>query len=358
MWIKELLSMGKPTWTYFAHDIIAHQGTKAERNIPKKIKSNIFLQSFATKKSMLPPDLQRMLNIAKETGVRVEGIAFSREILCSRPMWYHAEANPKICLLTRSSVSICLRENHDLQTVGEAEETSLLLDDPSHVMSNRGGRCACHICEAMIDNLGCKNPNECMLRAKDLLDTLPRKWGPHYMLPEDYKDAPTQQNEGFEFDKRVTVHGPIENTFCIFTEGKVCNKLPDLRIAPPSRTIYATTAGSYHEAGTSLKSRAGAGISTVGEDRLEKALRVPPYLDQTCQVSGEMAAKILAESVNPRYTLHTDTNSKHVLKHLTTSLRTMEENRYIGIHDRNILQSMVVSYHGRKQVSTITWVKK
>ncbi|KAK0232291.1 hypothetical protein EDD85DRAFT_740882, partial [Armillaria nabsnona] len=290
MWIKELLSEEKPMWTYFAHDIIAHQGPKVERNIPKKIKLNIFLQSFATKKSMLPPDLQRMLNIARETGVRVEGIAFSREILRSRPMWYHAEANPKICLLTRSSASICLRENHDLRTVGEAEETSLLLDDPSHVMNNRGGRCACHNCEAMMDNLGCKNPNECMLRAKDLLDTLPRKWDSRYMLPEDYEDAPTQQNEGFEFDRCVTIHGPVANMFRIFTEGKVCNKLPDLRIAPPSRITYATTGGSYHEAGTSRESRAGAGILTVGEDRLEIALRVPPYLQQTCQVGGAMAA--------------------------------------------------------------------
>ncbi|KAK0232292.1 hypothetical protein EDD85DRAFT_743708, partial [Armillaria nabsnona] len=52
------------------------------------------------------------------------------------------------------------------------------------------------------------------------------------------------------------------------------------------------------------------------------------------------------------------TNSKNVLKHLTTSLRTMEESGYIGIRDRDILQSMVASYRGRKQVSTINWVKK
>ncbi|KAK0184579.1 hypothetical protein F5146DRAFT_938456 [Armillaria mellea] len=61
MWIKELLSEEKPTWTYFAHDMIAHQGTKAEINIPKEVKSNIFLQSFNTKKSMLPLDLQRIV---------------------------------------------------------------------------------------------------------------------------------------------------------------------------------------------------------------------------------------------------------------------------------------------------------
>ncbi len=130
MWIKELLSEEKLTWTYFAHDIIGHQGMKAERNICKDVKSNIFLQSFNTKKSLLPQDLQRILNVTKETGVRVEGITFSREILRSCPIWYHSEASPRIRLLTRSSASICLRDNHELRTVGEAEEIFSLLDDP------------------------------------------------------------------------------------------------------------------------------------------------------------------------------------------------------------------------------------
>ncbi|PBK90129.1 hypothetical protein ARMGADRAFT_934669 [Armillaria gallica] len=275
--------------------MIAHQGTKAEINIPKEIKSNIFLQSFNTKKYMLLPDLQRILNVAKKTGVRVEGIAFSRDILQSHPIWYHSEANPRLCLLTCSSASLCLRENHNLQMVGEAEEISLLLDNPNHEITNRVNRCICYICEAMIENMECRNSNECMHCAKDLLDTLLRKWDPCYMLLEDYEEAPEQLNVGFEFDRHVTIHGPVANTFCIFTEGRVSNVLPDLRIAAPTTIVKVTTSGTYCEVTSTNESRAGTGIFTTGENGLERALKVLQSLHQFDQVGGALAAKILAD---------------------------------------------------------------
>ncbi len=168
MWLKELLAEQKPTWTFFAHNIIARAGLKSEKNVDQSVKMNIFLQSFNAKKSYLPRDLQRILSIAKETGVRAEGIAFSREIIRKRPIWFHSEADPRIHLLTRSSASICLRDNHALWFVGEAEEIAQFLDDPNHDSSTQGLRCECYICTAMRDNLGCRNPNACMPRPKDL----------------------------------------------------------------------------------------------------------------------------------------------------------------------------------------------
>lgn len=356
MWIKELLSEEKSTWRYFAHDMIAHQGTKVEINIPKEVKSNIFLQSFNIKKSMLPLDLQRILNVAKKTGVRVKGIAFSRDILRSRPIWYHSEANPRIRLLTCLSASLCLRENHNLQTVREAEELSLLLDDPNHMITNRVNRCICYICEAMIENMGCRNPNECMCCTKDLLDMLLRKWDPCYMLLEDYKEAPKQLEVGIEFDRCVTTHGPVTNAFRIFTEGRVSNVLPDLRIAAPTTIVKVATSGAYQEITSTNESRAGAGVFTAEENGLERALKVLQSLRQSNQVGGVLAAKILADSVNPRYTLHNDTNLKHLLRHLILSWELMEDNGYIGIPDKDILQSMIASYRRRKQISTVNWV--
>ncbi|KAK0436133.1 hypothetical protein EV421DRAFT_1716206, partial [Armillaria borealis] len=201
MWIKELLSNKKPTWTFYAHNIIAQANLSSEKNIDQSIKMNIFLQSFNAKKSILPPDLCRILSLAKETGVWAEGIIFSREILHSRPIWYHSEADPKIRSLTRSSASICLRDKHNLWLVGEVEEISQLLDDPNHNCELWNARCECHICTAMRENLGCKKPNNCMLRVKELLDTLPNKWDPRFMLPEDYKEGPEPMDESFKFDR-------------------------------------------------------------------------------------------------------------------------------------------------------------
>ncbi|KAK0244533.1 hypothetical protein EDD85DRAFT_945872 [Armillaria nabsnona] len=176
------------------------------------------------------------------------------------------------------------------------------------------------------------------------------------MLPEDYEEDPTLRDEGYEFGRRVAIIGSIANAFRVFTEGEVCNELLDLRIAPPSDVILAATDGSCHENGTE-EARAGAGIFVEGENRLERALRVPSNLQQTNQVGEALAAKVLADSVNTRTMLHNDTDSKYVLKHLTTSLQTMEDAGYIGIPNKKILQAMVASYRRRKQISTMNWIK-
>ncbi len=81
MWVKSLLIEERPRWTFFANDILARAELSAERNIPKEIKSNIFLQLFNAKIQYLPKDLAVMLKTAKEVGLRPEGIAFSRQIM-------------------------------------------------------------------------------------------------------------------------------------------------------------------------------------------------------------------------------------------------------------------------------------
>lgn len=184
MWIKALLSENKSTWSFFAHDIITRTMPSAERHIDRNIKMNIFLQSFNAKTSKLPRDLQRIMKIARDTGVRTEGIAFSREILRDRPIWFHSEASPRIRLLTHSAASICLRDKHKVRRVGEAEEIAQFLDDPNHNHATGNQGCSCHICSAMRENLGCNKPHACIKHAKELIDTLPAKWDPRFMLPE------------------------------------------------------------------------------------------------------------------------------------------------------------------------------
>ncbi len=94
------------------------------------------------------------------------------------------------------------------------------------------------------------------------------------MLPEDYEEAPTPRNEGFKFDRRVTIHGPIANSFHIFTEGKVCNYLLDLRIAPRGSEVRAATAGFCYEDGN-YEIKAGVGIFADGGKRARKGHKSP-----------------------------------------------------------------------------------
>ncbi|KAF9018688.1 hypothetical protein BDZ89DRAFT_910079, partial [Hymenopellis radicata] len=289
MWVKSLLSEERPTWVYFANDILARATLSAERNVPLEVKLNIFLQSFNTKIQDLPTDLVKILEVAKETGVRPEGLAFSREAIRQRPIWYHGEADPRIRLLNHSAASRCLRENHGMLLVGQAEEIASFLDDPNH-KQNHSSSCSCHVCTAMRENLGCSKPNNCMVRAKELLDTLPPKWDPRFLLPEDYEEAPDAIQKGFEFDRRITLDGPATDIFRIFTQGKVCNTLPDMRLSRNARNLEITgaTDGSCYENG-SADAQAGAGVYATGDTNLAVSIKVPEHLTQSNQVGEALA---------------------------------------------------------------------
>lgn len=93
-WIRSYLDMtpDRATWAYVADALIAHHAPKTDINIEDNDKLNIFLQSWKTKKSELPDDIKDMLKVAKKNGVRIEGIAFSREIIQQMPLWYHGES--------------------------------------------------------------------------------------------------------------------------------------------------------------------------------------------------------------------------------------------------------------------------
>ncbi|KAJ7575743.1 hypothetical protein C8J56DRAFT_801088, partial [Mycena floridula] len=91
MWLKSYLDFGdnRATWAYFADAIIAKHAScnelKGERN--DEIKMNIFLQSW--KATNLVGDLGKMVKAAKDLGVRLQGLAFSRETMEQMPIWLH-----------------------------------------------------------------------------------------------------------------------------------------------------------------------------------------------------------------------------------------------------------------------------
>ena len=74
-------SPDRATWAYVADALIAHHTPASDINIEEHNKINIFLQSWKTKKSDLPDDLKEVLHVADRYGVRLEGVAFSRDII-------------------------------------------------------------------------------------------------------------------------------------------------------------------------------------------------------------------------------------------------------------------------------------
>ncbi|KAK0234450.1 hypothetical protein EDD85DRAFT_774610 [Armillaria nabsnona] len=93
-----------------------------------------------------------------------------------------------------------------------------------------------------------------------------------------------------------------------------------------------------------------------GENNIALALRIPASLPQSNQVGEAIATKEQADRADKRVALENETDSKYVLKHLTTSLQLMEDSGYIGIPNKEIIRAMVASFRGRKQKTILKWV--
>ncbi|EIN10797.1 hypothetical protein PUNSTDRAFT_63914, partial [Punctularia strigosozonata HHB-11173 SS5] len=89
--------------------------------------------------------------------------------------------------------------------------------------------CKCTTCKTMRET-GCLNPHKCYVKAEELLDTLPPKWNPRGVKPEDYEPGEIiEQNpdDSLNFDHRLTTRGNLREIFRIFTEGTTTNDLPE-----------------------------------------------------------------------------------------------------------------------------------
>jgi hypothetical protein len=141
-----------------------------------------------------------------------------REILRQMPIWYHREADTKIRRAAHSQRAICLRKTHHISTVGETEALAKVSEEQNH---KRRKNCRCRACNRIRAQTGCDNPHGCAMKAKELLDMLPRKWDPRGDKLEDHEpsDFKMQNEDGsLNFNWRLTTHGNLAEMFRIFTE--------------------------------------------------------------------------------------------------------------------------------------------
>ncbi|KAH9849296.1 hypothetical protein C2E23DRAFT_710407, partial [Lenzites betulinus] len=302
MWLKQYLAIGRkrPTWAMVADDLIANTVTEAEGARESEERVNIFTQHWNPKISALPRDLKAMIMIARKYGLRQEGLAFTREILRSMPMWDHAQTDMKSMrkLTRRTAAKRCLMTNHRARTVGDFENIAEAIREGEHQPNQR---CACKRCEKMIVEDRCSNPHRCMARAKRILDLLPPKWDPRGEHPQDHEASERQRAEeevaeGVAFDRTITTGGAIADTFRIFTEGsEVCNERLDMKRSEAGEWQTVATDGACEKNGYA-DARAGAGVFVGDGDERNISIRVPKDIEQTNQV-GEALAALLATKV-------------------------------------------------------------
>jgi len=118
-----------------------------------------------------------------KNGVRLKGLAFSRDILRSMSIWFHKELT-QVCRLYNGKESKCLKDNHGIKSVGETEKMAKCTNAPRHTWRRD---CKCGPCKDARENHQCLIPYECFEKAKALLQALSPKWNPLSHLPEDTK---------------------------------------------------------------------------------------------------------------------------------------------------------------------------
>ncbi|KAJ3978958.1 hypothetical protein F5890DRAFT_1422050 [Lentinula detonsa] len=197
-WLQSYLdiSENRATWTYVADALIAQNIPNKYANLEEHSKINIFLQTWKTQTSKLPKDLKNMIEVAKKFGTRLEGLAFPKNITREMPVWYHAEV-PETSKSYNQQQNKCLRENHNVRTVGNMEHEAKKIHTIRH---SRRRNCRCTEC-ATARTLNCKSPYKCFSRANEIMKTLPPKWNPTVGTQnEDRTDQNQALGEGIKFD--------------------------------------------------------------------------------------------------------------------------------------------------------------
>ncbi|KAJ3737947.1 hypothetical protein EV360DRAFT_58583, partial [Lentinula raphanica] len=357
-WIKSYLNFGPncPTWASVADVLLAFHSQESERNVEDSIKVNVFLQSWKTKRKELPRDLQDLLKVSTKHGAQLEGLAFSREILCQMPIWYHIESR-SIRHLNRGRESSCLRDNHQVCTVGEAETLAKMKGTPRH--TNRRD-CRCTSCTRVRSTTKCNAPNRCMNRAKQLLDTLPEKWNPCSVLPEDFEPQVVEvprRREG-TFDPRITTRGSLSDAFRIFMEGRKCNTTVDLSWLDETHdgNIVAYTDGSCENNGGD-DAVAGAGIFVAENSPLNRAIRIPNELIQSNQTGEIVSIKEIAESAPSKAGLNIYSDSLTMVEGLTKNLKSWEDKGFTNIANSLEIQVTAARMRARQAPTRLKWIK-
>ncbi len=365
MWLKAYLdfSSDRPTWAFIADDLYATHVTKDCKPRQPELRVNPFLQKWKPRAYGHPAELQGMLEAAKKYGLKLEGLAFSRNILKSMPMWDHEYADrTRLSRLTcPSKLLTCLQMTHRARSVGDLQQLAATLVDSAHQPC---ARCECTACLSLRMTTGCDNPHLCCTRARDLVSTLPRKWNPDKRQPEDYEqkamDDLLEENrpEGVvPFDRRITTFGHLGHAFRIFTVSSPTSNdetIPEIDENRDSLTI--ATDGSCLFNGEA-RAQAGAGVFVENDPSLNRSLRVPANIQQTNQ-TGEIAATLLASaSADTRTRVLQETDSQTTLNSLTKWRQRHEDTGYILHKNAELTRATIATLRARSAHTLFQWVK-
>jgi ribonuclease HI len=200
------------------------------------------------------------------------------------------------------------------------------------------------------------NPHSCFSKAKALLNTLPPKWDPHFVV-EDQQPPVEPDEEWSSFERQMVTEGTVAEIFRIFTSGEASNELPDMTFEPvPEYSVVVATDGSCIKNGEE-DAVAGAGVFCERAHPLNSCTKLPVTLLQSNQTAELFALKIVAEDTPSSMGLGIETDLQYTLNQITRHLKQNEDEGYIGIANASLIQTTVARLRKRKASTKLKWVK-
>ncbi|KAJ6562272.1 hypothetical protein B0H19DRAFT_942761, partial [Mycena capillaripes] len=175
-WLKSYLSFGddRPLWSFVADEILAKGALAEDLNIDEALRRNMYLQSWRPKiaGSNLSADLKQMVKIGDKYDVRMEALAISREAQREAIIWNHAKSHATKTLFSSNKVNECLKLNHNMMSVGDAETIARKSGTARHQTRKD---CKCNACKEERTRYKCKAPHKGFAKAREMLMSLDPK---------------------------------------------------------------------------------------------------------------------------------------------------------------------------------------
>ncbi|PPQ86386.1 hypothetical protein CVT26_004754, partial [Gymnopilus dilepis] len=353
MKMRAYLSHGqdRPRWAYLADILIARNLPKDQEKIPMELRQNIYLQTWTTKtsaSSRLPQSLRAMLKVAKKYNVDFNPPALTQDAKSQLQVWYHKGLDVEKRPQNNSKWAKCQRNNHNIYTVGDM--TAYVTTALPHRHNGRRN-CACYPCKAARE-LKCEHPHKCREAARAFLDAIHRKWDPRsddqastMRLTQDQLEQNMNANlkrDKIFFDPMIPTCAKIDDEFRVFVNPENLRNEPPLRGGRAGMQNRAETVVIYGIQGDkSIEDAPGYGSIWFSHDSPRNTrYRCSKTSPQLQDIEAEGILRLLREAPK-NVDLHILLRSENLIRTLTKNLPKLEERGWIGIPNRQVLQSVV-----------------
>ena len=219
-------------------------------------------------------------------------------------------------------------------------------------------------------NLGCDNPHKCAKEALNRLNLIPPKHNPTRQDPPDRmsltrtwksrNERARQTNGKIIFDLMMTCKETLVECFWVFTNPnrnptQAGKRYKHRGPTPRCEEIMVYTDGACLDNGKK-NACCGSGVWFIQDDLRNQALRIPGN-DQSNQIAKIAAVIAALELIPPYQPAKICTNSKYVIKGLTTHLESWENDGWINIKNAKLFKKATHLMRHRAAKMTMQWVK-